>query len=390
MARGWESKAVEDQIAASEERKSAAKRTPTPDELERESRRQGLLLSRAKIAGDIERARDERHRAALQQALDYIDSQIDSAVKTYLLSLPERLVRSTLGLGAGAAREVGEVVLPDAVRNSQLYKNLVDATLRFVIEQVGGVEGVYGKGDDALPDKFLARRTAGNAVEILGIVAFRASPVWVLAALADVCGAGRQLIPEMADALKEQGLLEKDAQFTSVDQILDGLERTSSRLAAAINTPPLDVAGLRAEWEAIRSEARTIQPASLPIDRDDWRDVGAAEGGISAAESVGFRNLVDGGAVGDPLVSRERALVLCVCARRGGANGRDCRRCALLDHYNETLAEMRETGYAAFAARQFRPVRSCGGRSVFSRKANADRARAQKFRHVQGPADRSR
>ena len=99
---------------------------------------------------------------------------------------------------------------------------------------------------DALPDNFLARRTAGNAVEVLGIVAFRASPVWVLAALADVCGAGRQLIPEMADALKEQGLLEKDAQFTSVDQILDGLERTSSRLAAAINTPPLDVAGLRA------------------------------------------------------------------------------------------------------------------------------------------------
>ena len=72
--------------------------------------------------------------------------------------------------------------------------------------------------------------------------------MWVLAAFADVCGVGRQLIPEMADALKEQGLLDKDAQFTSVDQLLDGLERTSSRLAATINTPPLDVAGLRREW----------------------------------------------------------------------------------------------------------------------------------------------
>jgi hypothetical protein len=78
VARGWESKSVEDQIAASEERKSVAKRTPTPDELDRESRRQGLLLSRAKIAGDLERARHERHRAALQQALDYIDSKIGS------------------------------------------------------------------------------------------------------------------------------------------------------------------------------------------------------------------------------------------------------------------------------------------------------------------------
>ena len=78
MARGWESKAVEDQIAASEERRSAAEEARSPDELERESRRQGLLLSRAKVAGDLERARDERHRVALQHALDYIDSQIDN------------------------------------------------------------------------------------------------------------------------------------------------------------------------------------------------------------------------------------------------------------------------------------------------------------------------
>lgn len=78
MARGWESKSVEDQIAASEERKSSSKSTKTPEERERESRRQGLLLSRAKIAGDLERAHDQRHRAALQQALDYIDGQIKS------------------------------------------------------------------------------------------------------------------------------------------------------------------------------------------------------------------------------------------------------------------------------------------------------------------------
>ena len=76
MARGWESKAVEDQIAASEERKAAAKHARTPDDLQRESRRQGLLLSRAKVAGDLARARDERHREALQRALDFIDTQI--------------------------------------------------------------------------------------------------------------------------------------------------------------------------------------------------------------------------------------------------------------------------------------------------------------------------
>src|SRR4029078_2686614 len=168
----------------------------------------------------------------------------------YLLSLPERVVRSVLGLGAGVARETATLTLPNGVRNSQLYKNLVDATLRFVIEQVGGVEGV-SRGDAPLPDDFLARRTAGNAIELLGIVAFRASPVWILAALADVCGLGRHLIPEVSEALKAGGLLDADAAFTTVDQLLAGLERTSTRLAATVNTPPLDVAALREEWQGL-------------------------------------------------------------------------------------------------------------------------------------------
>ena len=274
-------------------------------------------------------------------------------MKTYLLSLPERLVRSTLGLGAGAAREVGEVVLPDAVRGSQLYKNLVDATLRFVIERVGGVEGVYGN-DDQLPENFLARRTAGNAVEVLGIVAFRASPVWVLAALADVCGAGRQLIPEMADALKEQGLLEKDAQFTNVDQLLDGLERTSSRLASTINTPPLNVAELRTEWQAIRSEASRIQPSSLPSTDSIvalWTEL-KAESARQDRSVYETSSMVALSAIRD---FPDRARWWYASARVGAARTGDIVAAALLDQYSRTLADIRSTGYAAFAVRQYKP-----------------------------------
>ena len=87
---------------------------------------------------------------------------------------------------------------------------------------------------------------------------------------------GRHLIPEIADALKAQGLLEQDAQFTSVEQMLDGLERTSSRLASTINTPPLDVAALREEWRAIREDARALQPAQPAVPRDHRRRLGAA------------------------------------------------------------------------------------------------------------------
>jgi hypothetical protein len=260
-------------------------------------------------------------------------------VKSYLLSVPERLLRSALGLGAGVTRELGQIVLPVGIRRSQLYQNLVDATLRFLIEQVGGVEGVY-TAEGALPDNFLARRTAGNAVEALGIVAFRASPVWVLAALADLCGIGRHLIPEMADALKAEGLLEKDAQFTSVEQLLDGLERTSSRLATTINTPPLDVAGLRREWEAIREEARGLPPAGLPS-----REAITSIWTLLRTESVRQERSIF-----------ETSSMMAVAAARVGATRTgQMVLAALLDHYTQTLSEIRQVGYLAYGRRQFRP-----------------------------------
>jgi hypothetical protein len=281
-------------------------------------------------------------------------------IKSYLISLPERIVRSALGLGAGVAREVGEVALPDAVRHTRLYQNLVDTTLRFLIEQVGGVSGAY-PSDDPLPDDFLTRRTAGNVIEALGVVAFRASPVWVLAAMADVCGMGRQLIPEIADALKAQGLLEQETQFTSVDQLLDGLERTSSKVASTINTPPLDVATLRKEWQDIRDQARSLQPGSLPSSERVmalWRqlrdEAGRQQRSIFETSSMMAVSAVKALPNGARWLS---ASALVGASRTGQIVGN-----VLLEHYRATLEEMREVGYATFAARQLGPyVRAAVG-----------------------------
>jgi hypothetical protein len=274
-------------------------------------------------------------------------------LKSYLVSLPERLVRSTVGLGAGLTREVADIAVPGGIRRGQLYQNLVDATLRYLIEQVGGAEGAYTAGEK-LPDDFVVRRTAGNAIELLGIVAFRASPVWVLAALADLSGAGRYLIPQITDALKADGLLDQDAAFTTVDEMLDGLERTSGRLAAAINTPPLDVPGLRAEWQALRDEARALQPSSLPTRESLtalWQQLKneAAHQDRSVVETSSM--LAVSAARGLP----ERVRYLSASARVGASRAGYVLGAALLDHYRQTLGEIRETGYATYAARQLRP-----------------------------------
>ena len=278
--------------------------------------------------------------------------------RAYLLSLPERVIRAALGLSAGLLREVGEVVLPRGVRRSQLYKSLADTTLRYVIEQVGGAKGVYPV-EQPQPDDFIARRGAGNAIELLGIVAFRVSPVWVLAALADLSGLGRRLIPEIAETLKAQGLLEKETQFESVDQLLDGLEKTASRLAEAINAPPLDVAGLRKEWAAIRSQARGLKPIELPSPKaigNQWEALKeeSARQGRSVFETSSVM------AVSAIRALPDRARWLSASARVGATHTGKLLSAAILDHYGQMLDELREVGYVTYAKRQLSPyLRAC-------------------------------
>jgi hypothetical protein len=278
--------------------------------------------------------------------------------RAYLLSLPERVIRSALALGAGLLREVGEVVLPRGVRRSQLYKSLVEVTLRYVIERVGGAKGVFPP-EQATTEDFLARRGAGHAIELLGIVAFRISPVWVLAALADVSGLGRRLIPEITAALEAQGLLDKGTRFESVDQLLTGLEKTSARLADTLNAPPLDIESLRKEWSAIRDHVRSLKPADRPSPQQiqqHWQQLTheSARQGRSVFEISSVM------AVSAVRTLPAKARWLSASARIGASQTGKLAWAALLDHYTQTLNDLRAVGYLAYAKRQLSPyVRAC-------------------------------
>jgi hypothetical protein len=245
--------------------------------------------------------------------------------------VPERVLRSGIAVIGGLAREVGDVVLPSAVRRTRLYQSLVESTLRFLIEQVGQVEGTYEDGEQ-LPRDFLVRRTAGNGLEAVGLLTLHVSPVWVMAALADVTGAGRQLIPEIAAALQRDGVLERGETFENIEQLLGGLERTSARCAEAINTPPLNVAQLRQELNAIRREAGGAVPSA-----DDVRSLWRALEREAAAQDRSVWELSSIMAL---------SAVRVAAARTGGA---------LLDHYRVTLAEIHKTGYLRYLTREMKP-----------------------------------
>jgi len=77
MARGWESKSVEDQIGAAEaERELRDRHRLSNEEPEQSERHQSLLLSRSLILSRMKAARNPRHRAQLQVALDQLDAQL--------------------------------------------------------------------------------------------------------------------------------------------------------------------------------------------------------------------------------------------------------------------------------------------------------------------------
>jgi hypothetical protein len=76
MARGWESKDVEAQVAQIEEPKKEASGPKTPEQIKREQERKGLQLSRTRITNDLAAATHPNHRKSLEAALAYLDKKI--------------------------------------------------------------------------------------------------------------------------------------------------------------------------------------------------------------------------------------------------------------------------------------------------------------------------
>jgi hypothetical protein len=74
MARGWESKAVEAQ--QSENATGSSKPRLTAEQLERQRKRESLELSRARVMRELETASTDVHRAALRNALGYLDEEL--------------------------------------------------------------------------------------------------------------------------------------------------------------------------------------------------------------------------------------------------------------------------------------------------------------------------
>lgn len=75
MARGFESKSVESQQADRYERGSAGDRA-SREEIERRSKRESLEMSRRRVQNELSASSSPVHRAALENALRYLDDEL--------------------------------------------------------------------------------------------------------------------------------------------------------------------------------------------------------------------------------------------------------------------------------------------------------------------------
>jgi hypothetical protein len=76
MARGWESKSVEEQQSQIPSPSPKPGPRPTPEQIARQRQRQGLLLSRAHVIQQLENAQNTHHRQMLEGALVDLDAQL--------------------------------------------------------------------------------------------------------------------------------------------------------------------------------------------------------------------------------------------------------------------------------------------------------------------------
>ena len=74
MARGWESKAVEDQQMEALARPSAS--APGPQDPERDAARASIMLARSRALADLQLACAPAHRAMLERAIQDLDARL--------------------------------------------------------------------------------------------------------------------------------------------------------------------------------------------------------------------------------------------------------------------------------------------------------------------------
>ena len=189
-----------------------------------------------------------------------------SALSRYLLysfTVPERLVRSSVGLAAGAAKETASFLVPQAFQSAKTYQLVVENSLGFLTRDIAGVDDGSAEEEDTGAQDFMARKAVGNFVDLAGMATLHVSPVWIMAIVSDVAYGTKSYVSELAGELQKQGLIDDTSTIHHVDDVLDAIQNASGEAASLFDTPPLSVDELRKTLNSTREAITAADYTSI-------------------------------------------------------------------------------------------------------------------------------
>jgi len=269
---------------------------------------------------------------------------------SYVLSLPERVVRGGSGLVGGIARESAELLVPQSFQSSRTYSTMVRQMLDFMVHDVGGVPTGDAPSSTAEVDNYVARKAVGNFLDMASMATLHISPLVILAAVSDVAYGSQNYLKELAEELKQQGVIDRGSRIDHVHDLLGAVSHATAKTSEAFDTPPLSIEGLRqtlAETKAaIAAGAKGEIPTEEAVDQM-WRQMREiadregvdllAVGGATTIQSLGKFATVSRGALSTVRVT-----------------GRLFDK-HVLEHYSQSLAEIQQKGFYPSIAESCEP-----------------------------------
>ncbi|UCD27627.1 MAG: hypothetical protein JSV03_10990 [Planctomycetota bacterium] len=268
----------------------------------------------------------------------------------FMLSLPERTIRSLAALAAGTTSLLSETLFPDVLRETTLYKIFVGDTQRFVADKVAQVKTEADEEGEPQSEDYLQRKMVGGALETAGLFAMHFSPLWVFAIAGDAAAGGKVFLDRLVEQLKRNGILPEDTEIKSVHDLFEAMRETSAKSTAAIDTPPLSreeiskLAGEMTEcYKKMFAKAKDLVPRLETI----WQQMQE----LAKREKVTVERISGILTVDIPEFTKKGlATALAV-----GQTGTELFGEKVLDSYADTLDKVNKEGLPTFVSERMKP-----------------------------------
>ena len=270
----------------------------------------------------------------------------------YALSLPERYVRGLSALLGGIFKETTDILVPGVVKDTTSYNIFVGNILRFTVENVGGVKGVYD--DEGLEGEFATRKLIGNTIEGVGIATIHLSPLWFFAFFADSVKGGQAYLERLHEEMVENGYIDSETSADSFTTLFEGLERTTTSFAQNIDTPPLTKDEILSNIEEIRDSISDLLSNSGSIASGSVTEMSnVLQDFMNTATDEGQSLLELGGLLTLQTTNRVKQLGGLAVSAPNVAGKMLYEN--ILGYYSDTLTEIHERGYANVASETIEP-----------------------------------